>query len=1555
LFFFFLNIQRLASCGIDQDSIIGVWDWKKGKLLAKSTGHQERVFDLQFSPTKENCLVSCGIKHMSFWSLIGNTLKKKNGLFGNIKDMQTMFCFTFGTGKEPGDEVCYAGTMNGQIYMWLNNELKEIYPSVHSSSVYSIIKVPNGYITGGKGARIVTWDKNFNQTSAIDMKLLLETHPLAESLEDDDIVIRSLSYKDNKLIIGSQDSDIFEINLKEPDKINYISNGHSEGELWSLAVSPINPDIFATGSDDKSVRIWNLKTNKLIKIAELGQKVRSCDFSIDEKYLACGLSNGTLVVLKTEDMKQVFSKKHRNEVLHEMKYSPCGKYLAVGSNDNFVDVFSVPDYNRLGVCAKNSSFITHLDWSKDSKYIQTNSGDGAHLMFSIPSCKQFTDKQTIEWKTFTGVLGKEVTGIWEKYTNKTDINATDVNFKQKIIVTGDDFGLVKLFRFPSLKKGAKFRKYVGHSSHVTNVRFTKDHSRVISIGGADHAIFQWRYIDDKQNDDQVSTGGSNLKTDQDNSLPQIYDAYMDSNSEDSDSEMSGKEVDSDIENEKEMTYDREVYKDDLKVLKPKLKEEIKKAEADSGCKRQTRPNLSLGLEFVYGYRGYDCRDNLFFIRDTGEMVYHVAAIGIVYNKETRIQKFYDKHTDDILSLSIHPLKNYVATGQIGRDPHIHVWDIETMRTLSVLKGQHFRGICSLNFSADGKKLASVGLDDNHMICVWDWKKGEKLATTRGHKDKIFCIKWNPHGTDSLVTVGVKHIKFWNQVGGGFTSKRGLFGDLSGVENIMCITFGKQPDLCYTGAANGSIYVWQNQKLIKTIEAHKGPVFAIYATEKWDAYVTGGKDGSIILWNNQFTKIHKYSLNKESLTKESRGLLLTDCPSARAICLASKKILIGTKNGEIIEIDKDGIMNIVIQGHGEGEVWGLACHPSQLECCTVSDDKTLRIWSLEHKKNSLLRGKSFDKLGRSCAYSPTGKLIAVGFKEGQVIVLNADTLDIIETVNHRNQEIAEVKFSPVAGKYLAVGSHENTVDIYNVENKKRVGICKGASSYITHVEWDVEGHLLMLNSGAKEILYYEAPRGNRINIREEDMAKIEWSTFTSVLGKNCEGIWPPYTDITDVNSTCLTKDRHTLATGDDFGLVKLFQYPCIGKFSKFKKYNAHSSHVTRVRWSHDDSKLITIGGNDTSVMVWKCLDDNTNDNDPDKDADIKRNSRKGESDESDTDSEEEGYDSDVQLEQLIDYNKNFFEYQVKRPSSELVQKMYNKVKTTNKNELSKPSRMVDSKFKRTKINKIKSTEGKEVDPLTLVHFMAKMSAFADETNSNKKTNSEKNVVKQDITGLKLSYVHGYRGNDCRDNLFYANDGNSIVYHAAGAGIVLDVASGNQSFYLEHDDDIISLCVNDNPKFKNVIATGQIGIKPVIHVWDCNTKETLSILSELHSNSQGICSLSFSSSGKLLVSVGLDSKYTVGVWRWKEGQLVASASADSKPNRIFRATFRPDSDTVFASVGIKHVKFWSIAGSALLARKGNLNNYTKNGKKLKKMTTMLSLGFGQVKNIKLNFYQ
>lgn len=51
-----------------------------------------------------------------------------------------------------------------------------------------------------------------------------------------------------------------------------------------------------------------------------------------------------------------------------------------------------------------------------------------------------------------------------------------------------------IFNSLFLLLGAKFRKYVGHSAHATNVRWSHDFQWVISTGGADHSVFQWRFI-----------------------------------------------------------------------------------------------------------------------------------------------------------------------------------------------------------------------------------------------------------------------------------------------------------------------------------------------------------------------------------------------------------------------------------------------------------------------------------------------------------------------------------------------------------------------------------------------------------------------------------------------------------------------------------------------------------------------------------------------------------------------------------------------------------------------------------------------------------------------------------------------------------------------------------------------------------------------------------------------------------------------------------------------------------------------------------------------------
>ncbi|CAF2961159.1 unnamed protein product [Rotaria sp. Silwood2] len=1571
---FNVNGEKLASVGIDRNNTIKIWEWRRGKLLATVAGHTERVFDINYHGEH---VITCGVKHIRFWTLLGNTLQFEEGYFGKL-GAQTLLCighfFTVDTKQSTestdNDYLCFTGAINGDLYGWKKCKIDKYISAAHSGTIYSIDINPNGFLTSGKDGFVREWTKDL-----VPIGKPVEIPCLINDTED--ISVCSVASRNDYCVAGTRDSEIYGFELNRDNIPQLLVQGHHENSLYALACHP-RENIFATGGDDFSLRFWNADKMSIITFywtpcvpLSPTPTIRSLAFSSNGNQIAVGYDNGYIEIYPTlltgheEPRVQPIHTIHdRTDRIQSLAFSPKDKYLAVGCADGNFDIYDIGNrfQNLRFRNHGNSLSVTNIDWTDDEKYVHYTGENKEAFIVKIPSFEIVSnaEKDNIRnWFTFTSLKHKEVRGIWNKFAETTNIVAIDGNRSEGVIAAGDEQGLIKLFRFSTERRGAHFKKYVGHSSRIADVRFLHDSSRLITIGSDDRTIIQWRFLLES---DQIalvdarrlSAAPSSLQMGLDESMAadipdetiedvqmlqtaQFAGAYLDSDSEDSDSDLSGAEIDPDIEKEKHISYDRTLYREDYSKLKKTMKQNLPPGE-----KRKKQPDEGLTLDYVFGYRGYDCRDNVFCLK-TGEIVYHVAALGIVLNTELNQQRFYNCHTDDILCLAVSPDLTLVATGQIGRDPPIHVWDPVKMETSSILKGEHYRGICSIGFSRNGKLLASVGLDDYLTIVIWNWKKGEKITSQRGHNEKIFCLRWNPHADDQFVTVGVKHIKFWTQAGGGMTSKQGVFGKTAGKQgkqNQMCVVFGKTADICITGGGDGAIYIWTHTSLTRVIQdAHKGPLYAIAAVQE-KGYVTGGKDGKVILWDPEFKRIKTYELTNKNLAPDSRGFRLTQEPTpVRAVTL-TRRIIVGTQGGDICEIEKDGRIRIPIQGHAEGELWGLSTNPKKYEICTVSDDKTVRIWSLKDRR--MIRFKAFAKLLRTCEYSQSGKTIAVGTKDGQIMILNEADLSVIMTAEHRHREVSDIKFSP-NDAYLAVGTHDNFLDIYNVEKRKRVGIGKTHSSAITHIDWDSKGKLLMTNSAASEQFFYEAPRGTRItSIKTTDIEKMNWFTWTGVLGLVCEGIWEPATSINDINSTDLTKNKKTLATADDFGHVKLFDFPVKGKFAKYKKYTGHSAHVTRVRWTFDDSYLISIGGGDVAILVWKHEFDRgteivtnstsrtTINASPSILAPLQR--QRGESDDSDnTDSEEEGYDSDVQHDRARDYNARLLidpdrtktnKIDIRKPKIENRRPIRVKVKTS-KRTLEDESMLIRATLKSGLSLGLLNTAMLSSENEELVH---------DDDHDDSKPRGR-------IVDLELDHIHGYRGFDGRDNLFYLANNESIVYPAAGAGVIHHIRRGIQKFYLKHTDDIISMAVHYGEKYGNIVASGQIGENPTIHIWDPQTVKTLSVLSGKHK--RGVCSLSFSTSGKLLLSVGVDAPYTIAVWRWKEGVNISTTVASEE--RIFRALFRPHSDTHFVSVGVKHLKFWSIAGNTLVSKKPVMTTAV-DGNRGTKMQTMLSIAFG-----------
>lgn len=61
------------------------------------------------------------------------------------------------------------------------------------------------------------------------------------------------------------------------------------------------------------------------------------------------------------------------------------------------------------------------------------------------------------------------------------------------------------------------------------------------------------------------------------------------------------------------------------------------------------PDKKLHLQWVHGYRGLDTRKNL-WVLPSGELLYFVAAVAVLYDRDEETQRHYTGHTEDIMRL-----------------------------------------------------------------------------------------------------------------------------------------------------------------------------------------------------------------------------------------------------------------------------------------------------------------------------------------------------------------------------------------------------------------------------------------------------------------------------------------------------------------------------------------------------------------------------------------------------------------------------------------------------------------------------------------------------------------------------------------------------------------------------------------------------------------------------------------------------------------------------------------------------------------------------------------
>ena len=432
------------------------------------------------------------------------------------------------------------------------------------------------------------------------------------------------------------------------------------------------------------------------------------------------------------------------------------------------------------------------------------------------------------------------------------------------------------------------------------------------------------------------------------------------------------------------------------------------------------PPSRLSLDWIYGYNSSASRQNLHYLHrpedeetagkhGPAKFVYPAASVGVVYDKLSNTQAFYHGHTDEILSLAVHPAGTFVATGaRGGAGAAVHVWNSGSLETAAVLS-LHTVGVNLLAFSGDGSKLASVGTDKDHIVALWDWRSSKMLASGIGGDRNLLDVAFSGDG-HTVCAVGDKTLLFFEVDRRALKAKKGVLTRIAKRQTFTAVAYVQET--AFVGTASGEVYKFLNRRCVQTYQAHgvNEPVNSLSFCAGTGGLVSGGRDGLCIVWDRQMKMVGAPVDMAEDVGSQRVGPrgIITDS-SVTAAVAAGDYLLIATRGGDIFEAKKSGADQYVRQilvSHAGSRLDCLAAHPRELVLASAGFDKTLRIWSVRRK--CLVGMRVLPSAGTALGFMPReGESLCVGMDGGRVAVFDMD-LKVDVAFQHCQRSITSVK-------------------------------------------------------------------------------------------------------------------------------------------------------------------------------------------------------------------------------------------------------------------------------------------------------------------------------------------------------------------------------------------------------------------------------------------------------------------------------------------------------------------------------------------------------------------
>ena len=535
------------------------------------------------------------------------------------------------------------------------------------------------------------------------------------------------------------------------------------------------------------------------------------------------------------------------------------------------------------------------------------------------------------------------------------------------------------------------------------------------------------------------------------------------------------------------------------------------------------------------------------------------------------------HDRGVLSVAYSPDGKRISSGSL--DQTVRVWDAENGGELHCLRG-HEKGVRSVVFSPAGRQVASGSLDQT--VRVWDAATGAEVHCLRGHTRDVTSVAYSSNGTQIASGSLDQTVRVWDAAAGA--EVRCLRGHESAVYAVAYSPDGRQ---IASGSKDQTVRVWDAQSgaQLFCLQGHGNDVTSVIWSPDGRRIASGAKDQTLRVWDTTT------GAELRCLRGHARDVTsLAYSPDGRRITSGSLDQTVRVWEAET------GVEIRQLHGHVR-DVTSVAWSPDGLEIASGSWDEAVRLWDAESSAEiRSLRGH--DDWVRCLAYSPDGRQLTSGSVDRTVRVWDAQSGVQLLCLSGHARDVVSVAYSPDARR-ITSGSFDKTVRVWDALSGAELRCLRGHRSSVYSVAYSPDGRQIASGSLDQTVRVWDAETGAEIHcLHGHDywVLSVVYSPdgrrITSAALDQTLRVWDAVTGDQlhclrghemDVTSVAWSPDGLQIVSGSLDQTVRLWDAE---QGTELRCLRGHQRGVLGVAFS-PDGRRITSGSFDETVRVWNA--------------------------------------------------------------------------------------------------------------------------------------------------------------------------------------------------------------------------------------------------------------------------------------------------------------------------------------------------------------------------------